>query len=55
MLENKSATMIFGHTDSLKLKSCMTLFDSVSPNNIFSKILDKYFDGAMCKITQGFK
>ena len=52
LLEDKSAIMIFGQTDSLKLKSCMTMFNSVSPNNIFSKILDKYFNGDTCKISK---
>ena len=30
---------IFGEIDSMKLKSCMTLFDYVSDNTIFNKVL----------------
>ncbi len=36
---------IFGSIDSVKLKSCMTLFELVSDNEVFSKVLDKYYDG----------
>lgn len=39
------AVEVFGGIDSLKLKSSMTLFDLVSPNEIFAKVLDKYFNG----------
>lgn len=42
---DKSAMEIFGGVDSMKLKSSMTLFDAVSPNDIFSKILDAFFGG----------
>lgn len=38
------AVEVFGGIDSLKLKSSMTLFDLVSPNDIFARILDKYFN-----------
>ena len=31
--------------DALKLKSSMTLFDAISPNDIFSKVLDVFYDG----------
>ena len=33
--------------DSLKLNSSMTLFDYISEedDNVFSKVLDKYYDG----------
>lgn len=36
---------VFGGIDSLKLKSSMTLFDLVLPNDIFTLVLDKYFNG----------
>ena len=36
---------IFGELDALKLKSSMTLFDAIQPNDIFSQVLDKYFNG----------
>lgn len=34
---------VFGGIDALKLRSSMTLFDRVSPDDIFSRVLDKYF------------
>jgi uncharacterized protein (DUF1810 family) len=40
----KSIKDIFG-PDSEKLRSSMTLFDLISPNSIFGKILDSYFEG----------
>lgn len=47
----KSAYDIFGSPDHLKLKSCMTLFDIVCPNDIFEKVLDKFFFGNRCRKT----
>jgi uncharacterized protein (DUF1810 family) len=40
---------VLGYTDSKKLKSCMTLFSIVdsSPESIFKKAIDKFFDGEM--------
>ena len=35
----------FGRVDTLKLRSCMTLFDFVSPNDLFGQVLDAKFDG----------
>jgi len=36
---------IFGYTDSLKLRSSMTLFETVSHNFLFRKVLDQFFQG----------
>lgn len=36
---------IFGH-DWIKLGSSMTLFDIASPDDIFTKVLDKFFAGS---------
>ncbi len=45
-LKDRSADEIFGFPDDLKLKSCMTLFESVADNKaVFAAVLDKYFDG----------
>lgn len=44
-LVTDDAVEIFGDIDSYKLRSSMTLFDFVSPNDIFARILDKYFNG----------
>lgn len=37
--------VIFGNVDAKKLRSSMTLFDAVSPNDIFARVLDKYYYG----------
>ncbi|WP_428087172.1 DUF1810 domain-containing protein [Candidatus Thioglobus sp.] len=42
-IKEKSALDIFGKTDSLKLKSSMTLFATISDELIFEKVLNKYF------------
>ena len=51
-LETDDAREVFGGIDSLKLKSSMTLFDLVAPDDIYSKVLDKFFEGKRCKSTQ---
>jgi len=47
-LNNNNIESILGHIDSLKLKSCMTLFDVVTEESIilFADVLDKYFSGS---------
>lgn len=50
-LEGKTAIEILGGIDSLKVKSCMTLFDLISPHDIFEKVLDKYYNGQRCQLT----
>ena len=49
--ENPSASDILGFPDDLKVRSCMTLFDLVSPNDIFNDVLDKYYEGKRCEKT----
>lgn len=40
----KSIYSIMGSSiDVLKLKTCMQLFDSISPNDVFDKVLDAFF------------
>lgn len=46
-LDKSDPEKIFGSIDSLKLKSSMTLFYLVSNNLIFSKVIDKFYDGEM--------
>lgn len=46
-----SAYNIFGFPDVLKVQSCMTLFDLVSPNDIFNDVLEKYYEGKRCDKT----
>lgn len=50
-LPTDDAVEVFGGIDSRKLKSSMTLFDLVSPNDIFAQVLDKYFNGQRDKKT----
>ena len=42
---------IFGELDAMKLRSCLTLFDIVSPEDIFNDFLDNYFDKERCQLT----
>ena len=44
-LPTNDACEVFGGIDGMKLRSSMSLFDIVSPNDIFARILDKYFNG----------
>ena len=44
--EGKSADDIFGYPDNLKLRSSMTLFNFVNPENeVFEDVLISYFSG----------
>ena len=49
--EGKAADEIFGYPDTMKVKSSMTLFDSISPDDIFAQVLDKFYEGKRCKLT----
>lgn len=44
-IEGKTIDEIMPGIDALKLRSSMTLFDLVSPNDIFAQVLDNFFDG----------
>jgi uncharacterized protein (DUF1810 family) len=45
-VEGRSALEIFGSPDDLKLRSCATLFASVSPpGSVFDQLLDQFFRG----------
>ena len=50
-LDSQSAYAILGRPDDIKVQSCMTLFDLVSPNDIFAEVLNKYYDGIRCQKT----
>ena len=51
-VEGRSAHEIFGSPDDLKLRSCMTLFESVDgPDSVFGRVLDKYFEDGRDKRT----
>ena len=50
-LETNDPVEIFGHIDSKKLRSSMTLFELVSDNEVFHSVLEKYFDGKRDQLT----
>jgi len=43
--KGKSVYRIFGEIDAMKVQSSMTLFDAVSPNDVFGKVLDQFYGG----------
>ena len=47
----KSAREIFSDIDAVKLRSCVTLFDIVSPGGVFADILDAFYYGKPCART----
>jgi uncharacterized protein (DUF1810 family) len=48
---DKTAEDILGHIDAMKVRSCMTLFDVVSPHDIFNDVLENFYDGHRCTRT----
>ena len=45
-IEGRTALEIFGSPDDLKLRSCATLFASISPpGSVFHRLLDRHFEG----------
>ena len=46
-----NAKEIFGSLDAMKLRSCLTLFDLVSPDEIFADFLENYFHKERCQKT----
>ena len=42
---NKSADEIFGGIDTIKLRSCMTLFAEIAEDELFAEVLEKHFEG----------
>lgn len=50
-INSHSAYSILGRPDDVKVQSCMTLFNVVSPNDIFAEVLIKYYDGNKCPKT----
>lgn len=51
LLEGMSARQIFGGIDAMKLRSSMTLFWKTTGNELFRKVLDKYYDCKVCNRT----
>ena len=47
-IESDDAEMVMGCPDNLKLRSCMTLFAEVAPEQpVFRNVLEKFYDGEM--------
>ena len=49
--KGKSIYRIFGEIDAMKVQSSMTLFDAISPNDVFGKVLDQFYGGVRDKRT----
>ena len=49
--KDKTALSIFGDIDAVKVRSCMTMFDFLSPNDIFGEVLDSFYKSERCEIT----
>lgn len=47
----KTALDIFGEIDAVKVRSSMTLFDAVCPNDVFSDVLNGFYDGKKDNLT----
>ena len=46
-LSTSDPQAVFGYTDSMKLRSCMTLFYQVSRYFVFDRVLKKFFGGEL--------
>ena len=43
---NRNARAVFGGTDAMKLRSCMTLFELADPDcGLYARVLDEFFRG----------
>ena len=49
--KDKDIKDIFRYPDDMKVQSCMTLFDYVSPDDIFADVLDTFYHSACCMAT----
>ena len=52
--KGKKASDILGYIDAKKVRSCMTMFDCISPNDIFAEVIESFYDGKRCKFTLQF-
>jgi uncharacterized protein (DUF1810 family) len=51
---NTDPVRIFGSTDAVKTRSCMTLFDSVKPGTVYAEVLARLYDKKRCDVTLAF-
>lgn len=49
-----SAQTILGGVDAMKVCSCMTLFEVVAPNSVFTQVLEVFYGGCRCQKTLAF-
>ena len=49
--QDESLLDVFGRIDSIKVCSCMTLFNLVSPDDVFAEVLEKFYDNTVCQRT----
>ena len=49
--KGKTALEIFGEIDAVKVRSCMTMFDFLSPNDIFGEVLESFYQSERCELT----
>ncbi len=47
--KGKNIVEIFGETDAMKVKSCMTLFSEISPKDIFDDVISSFYYGSYDK------
>ena len=48
---DKNIKDIFCYPDYMKVQSCMTLFDYISPDDIFADVLDVFYNSQRCMAT----
>ena len=49
--KDKTAQQILGGIDAMKVKSSMTLFDAIAPDDIYAEVLNIFFRGDRCRRT----
>ena len=52
--KDKTAQQILGGIDAMKVKSSMTLFDAIAPDDIYAEVLNIFFRGDRCKRTLAY-
>ena len=52
-LPGSDPAAVLGEVDAVKLRSSLTLFESVSENRLFAAALDRWFGGERCPKTLG--
>lgn len=49
--DEDAETLMGSNIDAIKLRSCMTLFDAISPDDVFNEVLYAFFDGKRDNLT----